>query len=380
MKIKSVAVIGSGFIGTVHIEAIRRTGNHVKGLLAGSIESTKNGATKNRVEVGYSSIEDICNDADISVVHVTSPNALHFDQVSKLIAAGKHVICEKPLALNAAEGRALVSLAEKANLVNALCFNTRFYPMVHEGADYVRTGNLGDVKYIKGHYHQDWLTLETDWNWRLDPEEAGHLRAVADIGSHLIDQIGFVTGLKIESVMADLHTLVKTRLKPTGPVQTFTQDASSKRVPVEMSSDDAAGILLRYQGGARGTVSISQVSAGRKNSLNWEISGSKSAISFDSENPELLWIGHRGRANEQMLKDPGVNSSIAASNTFYPGGHVEGFGETFRALFEKVYSDIEKDERNNLYPTFADGVESLQITDAIAKSSKEEQWVKVERK
>lgn len=380
MKIKSVAVIGSGFIGTVHIEAIRRTGNHVKGLLAGSIESTKNGATKNRVEVGYSSIEDICNDADISVVHVTSPNALHFDQVSKLIAAGKHVICEKPLALNAAEGRALVSMAEKANLVNALCFNTRFYPMVHEGADYVRTGNLGEVKYIKGHYHQDWLTLETDWNWRLDPEEAGHLRAVADIGSHLIDQIGFVTGLKIESVMADLHTLVKTRLKPTGPVQTFTQDASSKRVPVEMSSDDAAGILLRYQGGARGTVSISQVSAGRKNSLNWEISGSKSAISFDSENPELLWIGHRGRANEQMLKDPGVNSSIAASNTFYPGGHVEGFGETFRALFEKVYSDIEKDERNSLYPTFADGVESLQITDAIAKSSKEEQWVKVERK
>lgn len=380
MKIKSVAVIGTGFIGTVHIEAIRRTGNVVKGVMAGSATSSKAGADKNKVSVAYNSVEDICNDSEITVVHVTSPNALHFDQVSKLVAAGKHVICEKPLALNAAEGTELVKLAEKANLVNAVCFNTRFYPMVHEAMAHIKSGEIGQVRYIKGHYHQDWLTLDTDWNWRLDPEEAGSLRAVADIGSHLIDQLGFVTGLKVESVMADLHTLVKVRQKPTGPVQTFTQDTSSKREAVTMSSDDAAGVLIRYEGGARGTISISQVSAGRKNSLNWEISASKSALSFDSENPEELWIGHRGRPNEVMHKDPGALSEIAASNAFYPGGHVEGFGETFRGLFEKIYADIESGERNGLYPTFAAGVESLQITDAIAKSSEHEQWVKVERK
>ena len=380
MKIKSAAVIGTGFIGTVHIEAIRRTGNNVKGVMASSAASTKSGVEKNKVSVGYQNIDEICNDSDISVVHVTSPNALHFEQVSKLIAAGKHVICEKPLALNAQEGIQLVKAAEAANLVNAVCFNTRFYPMVHEASAQVKSGDIGEIRYVKGHYHQDWLTLDTDWNWRLDPKEAGALRAVADIGSHLIDQIGFVTGLKVESVMADLHTLVKVRQKPTGPVQTFTQDTSSKREAVTMSSDDAAGILIRFAGGARGTLSISQVSAGRKNSLNWELSGSKTALAFDSENPELLWIGHRGSPNETLHKDPGALSPLAASNAFYPGGHVEGFGETFRGLFEKVYADIESGERNGLYPTFAAGVESLQITDAIAKSSLNEQWVKVERK
>lgn len=380
MKINSVAVIGTGFIGTVHIEAVRRTGNHVKGVMASSSVSTKAGAEKNKVAVGYNSIEEICNDSDITVVHVTSPNALHFEQVSKLLAAGKHVICEKPLALNALEGAQLVKQAESANLVNAVCFNTRFYPMVHEGMSQVKSGNIGEVRYINGHYHQDWLTLDTDWNWRLDPKEAGQLRAIADIGSHLIDQIGFVTGLKIQSVMADLHTLVKVRQKPVGPVQTFTQDTSAKRESVSMASDDAAGILVRYENSARGTISISQVSAGRKNSLNWEISGSKSAIAFDSENPELLWIGHRGRPNEMLLKDPGALAPVAASNAFYPGGHIEGFGETFRGLFEKVYADIESGERSGLYPTFAAGVESLQITDAIAQSSKEDRWIEVERK
>ncbi|MEN9736007.1 MAG: hypothetical protein RL129_717 [Actinomycetota bacterium] len=380
MKIKSAAVIGTGFIGTVHIEGIRRTGNVVKGVMAGSATSSKAGALKNKVSVAYGSIEDICNDTDVTVVHVTSPNALHFEQVSKLISAGKHVICEKPLALNAQEGAELLMLAEKANLVNAVCFNTRFYPMVHEAMSKVKSGEIGQIRYIKGQYHQDWLTLDTDWNWRLDPEEAGSLRAVADIGSHLIDQLGFVTGLRIESLMADLHTLVKVRQKPTGPVQTFTQDSTSKREAVTMSSDDAAGILIRYEDGARGTISISQISAGRKNTLSWEISASKSSLSFDSENPEQLWIGHRGRPNEVMHKDPGALSAVAASNAFYPGGHVEGFGETFRGLFEKIYADIEGDQRNGLYPTFAAGVESLQITDAIAKSSERQQWVKVDRK
>ena len=293
------------------------------------------------------------------------------------MAAGKHVVCEKPLALTVSEGVDLVKLAEKTGLINATCFNTRFYPMVHEASSLIKSDLIGTPRYIKGHYHQDWLTLDTDWNWRLESEKAGELRAVADIGSHLIDQLGFVTGLEVSEVLADLHTLVKNRLKPTGPVQTFTIDTTTERTRVEMFSDDAAGILIRFRNGARATISISQISSGRKNSINWEISGPKGSLSFDAENPEQLWIGHRGRANEILHKDPSMLSDAAAKIAFYPGGHVEGFSETFRGLFERVYLDIERGNKSGTYPTFADGLRSLQITEAIAKSSRAGAWTKV---
>jgi len=377
MKINSAAVIGTGFIGSVHVESIRRTGVHVKGVLAGNPKSTKAGAKKLSVDHSYESLDQVCDDNDVSVVHVTSPNALHYEQVRQLLMAGKHVVCEKPLALSAKEGRELVELAIKTGLINATCFNTRFYPMVHEAKHLISQKLIGAPRYVKGHYHQDWLTLDTDWNWRLESEKAGALRAVADIGSHLIDQIGFVSGLKVTEVFADLHTLVPVRQKPTGPVQTFSINSTSVREPVTMSSDDAAGILLRFSNGARGTISISQVSSGRKNSINWEINGAEGSLAFDSENPEQLWIGHRGRANEVLHKDPGMLSADAAKTAFYPGGHVEGFSETFRGLFERVYEDIKKESESHSYPTFADGVKSLEITDAIAQSSKNLAWVKI---
>jgi predicted dehydrogenase len=377
MEINSAAVIGTGFIGTVHVEAIRRAGVKVKGVLSSSPESTSAAVAKLGVSQGYGSVEDICNDPDITVVHVTSPNALHVEHVEALIAANKHVVCEKPLALTAAEGRHLLALARKAEVVHALCFNTRFYPMVHEAKNYLQQGLIGEVRYINARYHQDWLLLESDWNWRLESEKAGDLRAVADIGSHLIDQIGFVTGLEVDSVMADLHTLVKTRYRPKGPVQTFTIDTSSEREQVSMRSDDAAGVLLRFTNGARATISISQVSAGEKNTLTWKIGGSTAALSFNSQMPEILNIGHRGQANEVLHKDPAALSKSAAPLAFYPGGHVEGFGETFRGLFERVYADIRGEKFEGTYPTFVDGVRSLQITAAIALSSKNENWTEV---
>jgi predicted dehydrogenase len=372
------AVMGTGFIGTVHIEAIRRMGIPVKGALAGSGSSTQTAVNKLHLAHAYKDVAEIAADKDVSVVHVTSPNALHYEQVTTLLNAGKHVICEKPLALTANEGHALLKLAESKNLVHALCFNTRFYPMVHEARALVKSEKIGLPKYVNGSYHQDWLLQETDWNWRLEGEKAGELRAIADIGSHLIDQISFVSGLEVESVFADLHTIVKERKKPTGPVQTFTVDTTTKRETVKMASDDAAGVLLRFKNGARGTISISQVSAGRKNNLTWEISGTNSAIAYNSVEPETLWIGHRGPTNEISLKDPSTISSEAAKNAFYPGGHIEGFGETFRALFERVYADIDSTSRKLDYPNFNDGVISLCITDAIAKSSKTQSWVKVE--
>jgi predicted dehydrogenase len=375
MAINAVAVIGTGFIGAVHVEAIRRTGIQVKGVLSSSEKSTVEAAQKLTVSKAYSSVAEICADDDISVVHVTSPNSLHVEQVEEIIAAGKHVICEKPLALTAAEGAHLLELAERAGVVHALCFNTRFYPMVHEARARIHSGEIGAIRYIHAQYHQDWLMLDTDWNWRLEPGKAGALRAVADIGSHLLDQLGFVTGEEIEAVFAELHTLVKSRNRPMGEVQTFTSAGAVPRERVEMSSDDAAGILLRFKNGARATLSISQISGGSKNSLKWEIAGSKAAVAFDAQSPEELWIGNRGTANEVLHKDPSLLSPEAAAIAFYPGGHVEGFGETFRGLFQTIYARIEDPSRPIDYPTFADGVRSLKITDAIVASSHTSQWI-----
>jgi predicted dehydrogenase len=375
MAINAVAVIGTGFIGAVHVEAIRRTGNQVKGVLSSSEKSTVEAAQKLTVSKAYSSVAEICADDDISVVHVTSPNSLHVEQVEEIIAAGKHVICEKPLALTAAEGAHLLELAERAGVVHALCFNTRFYPMVHEARARIHSGEIGAIRYIHAQYHQDWLMLDTDWNWRLEPGKAGALRAVADIGSHLLDQLGFVTGEEIEAVFAELHTLVKSRNRPMGEVQTFTSAGAVPRERVEMSSDDAAGILLRFKNGAHATLSISQISGGSKNSLKWEIAGSKAAVAFDAQSPEELWIGNRGTANEVLHKDPSLLSPEAAAIAFYPGGHVEGFGETFRGLFQTIYARIEDPSRPIDYPTFADGVRSLKITDAIVASSHTSQWI-----
>jgi len=375
MSINAVAVIGTGFIGAVHVEAIRRTGNHVKGVLSGSEKSTLLAVKKMKLNKAYNSIEEICSDSDISVVHVTSPNALHVEQVEKLIVARKHVVCEKPLALNQREGLRLLAMAEQAGVVHALCFNTRFYPMVHEAKNRIQTGVIGEIRYINAQYHQDWLMLDTDWNWRLDPSQAGELRAVADIGSHLLDQLSFVTGEEIESVFADLHTLVKFRNRPLNEVQTFTSAGNVSRERVELSSDDAAGILLRFKNGARATVSISQISGGSKNALKWEISGANGALAFDAQSPEVLWIGNRGAANEVLLKDPSLLSPEAAAITFYPGGHVEGFGETFRGLFETIYARIEDPSLPLKHPTFEDGVRSLKITDAIVASSQRSHWI-----
>lgn len=371
------AVIGTGFIGTVHVEAIRRMGVEVSGVLSGSPESTERGRAKLNLARGYHDLEEILEDSAVDVVHVTSPNSLHYEQVRAILDANKHVICEKPLALTSNEGAELMALADSKSLVHGLCFNTRFYPMVHQAQSYLDEGNLGEVRYILGSYHQDWLMQDTDWNWRLESEKAGELRAIADIGSHLIDQIQFVTGLEVSEVFADLHTLIKVRKKPSGPVETFTLDNSSEREDVLMNSDDAGGILLRFSNGARGTLSISQVAGGRKNTISWEIAGAKSSLGFNSESPESLWIGHRSKPNELALKDPSTLSKSAARNAFYPGGHIEGFGETFRALFERIYRDIKTLAWYRDYPTFADGVRSLKITDAISLSNRSQSWIKV---
>jgi predicted dehydrogenase len=375
------AVIGSGFIGSVHVEALRRLGVRIHGLLEVSPEHGAKRAADLGLPRAYGSMEEMLADERVEVVHVTSPNALHFPQVRRILAAGRHVVCEKPLATTSAESAELVRLAREAGVVNAVNFNIRFYPLNQHAARLVAEGGLGDVRLVTGHYFQDWLLLDTDWNWRLDPAEGGMLRAVGDIGSHWLDLVSFVGGRRIESVMADLATFVKVRHQPAGPVETFSTERATSTIPREMVTDDAATILLRFEGGARGAVAISQVSAGRKNSLQWEIDGSTAAAAWDSERPDELWLGSRERPNEVLLRNPALMNPAGVAAASLPGGHVEGFADTFKVLYRAVYADVAAGgpAERPIYPTFADGHDEMLVNDAIATSAREGRWVEVGR-
>jgi len=384
MRIKEIKaeVVGIGFIGVAHVEALRRLGIEVVGVSGSSPERAR--AKSEAIGLGrvYDGVEEMAADPDIDVVHITSPNHAHADQVRAVLAGGKHVVCEKPLALNSQDTADLTARADELALVNAVCFNIRFYPANHQAMAMVAHGDIGEPRFITGSYHQDWLLLDTDWNWRLQPEEAGQLRAVADIGSHWLDLTRFISGRRIIEVMADLHTLVRVRRHPVGSVETFAAVTDTDDlVEEEMSSDDAAGILLRYEDGARGAVTISQVSAGQKNSVRYEIAGSDSALRWHSAEPDDLSIGHRSRPNEVLSRDPSLYAPEAAELIGYPGGHVEGFPDTFRALFSRVYADIAAGSPSDkpTYPTFADGHDAVLVTDAVAKSHETQRWTAVER-
>lgn len=383
MSFKDVraGVVGIGFIGVAHVEALRRLGVDVIGVVGSTPERARAKTESAGLPTVYDSVEDLVGDVD--VVHIASPNYAHAEQVRIVLDSGKHVVCEKPLALNSEDTADLVARAGSSGLVNAVCFNIRFYPANHQAMAMVAAEDIGEPRFITGSYHQDWLLLDTDWNWRLQPEEAGQLRAVADIGSHWLDLTRFISGRKVVEVMADLHTLVPVRRHPAGPVETFSTAASDDQDLIEeaMTSDDAAGILLRFEDAARGAVTISQVSAGQKNSLRYEIAGSQSALRWFSGEPDDLFIGHRGRPNEISSRDPGAYAPEAARLIAYPGGHVEGFPDTFRALFSQVYADIVEGSpaAEPAYPTFADGHDAVLVTDAIARSHEEQRWVSVQR-
>jgi predicted dehydrogenase len=377
-----VGVVGVGFIGVAHVEALRRIGVDVVGVAGSTPDRARAKADAANLPPVYDSYEVMLADPAIDAVHIATPNYAHADQVRLAFDAGKHVVCEKPLALDSDNTRDLVARAAAAGLVNAVCFNIRFYPAAHQAAAMVRSGDIGEPRFVTGAYLQDWLLLATDWNWRLVPDEAGALRAVADIGSHWLDLARFITGKQVTEVMADLHTFVPIRSHPAGPVETFAEVSDAADLIEEpMSSDDGAGILLRFENGVRGQAAISQVSAGRKNSVSIEIDGAESALAWHSEDPDKLWIGHRGRPNEVLQRDPSLLAPDAARVTGYPGGHVEGYPDTFRALFNEVYKDVAAGgpADSPAYPTFVDGHDAMCVTEAVARSSQEERWVPVER-
>jgi predicted dehydrogenase len=373
----AAGVVGTGFIAAVHVEALRRLGVDVLGVVG----STPDRAAEARLGNVYRSFDELLGNDRVDVVHLTTPNHLHYPQVKEVLAAGKHVVCEKPLALTAAESGELVDLAEAAGVVNCTNFMARFYPLAQQARSLVREGSLGEIWNVRGSYLQDWLLRPTDWNWRLEPERAGDLRAIGDIGSHWLDLVQFVTDGRIVEVFADLQTVLPVRRRPPGSVQTFAQ-SETEGEDVAIATEDLAYILLRFDGGASGAAVVSQVSAGRKNRLAFELDGAEAALAWNSERPEELWLGHRDGPNEVLLRDPSLMLPTAREATTLPGGHAEGFAETFRELYRRVYRAVENGTppAEPDYPTFADGHWENVLGEAIALSARERQWIDVEVK
>jgi predicted dehydrogenase len=378
----AAAIIGSGWMSTVHTEALRRIGVEVRGIAGLTAENARQAADAMGIPRAYDSVDEALGDPEITSVHIVSPNDVHVEQAAAALRAGKHVVCEKPLGVDSSQAADLVALAAGSGLVNAVCFNVRFYPHNHNAAGLVSSGAIGDPRFVSGSYHQDWLALDTDWNWRLEAARQGHLRAVGDIGSHWLDLVSFVSGRRVTEVFADLTTFITERQRPSGEVKTFAAAGDGSRVPEPMASDDAAALLLRLEDGARGACTVSQVSFGRKNRISWELSGTSSSLAWCSEDPEMLWIGHRGSPNEIMQTDPSLMSARGAAVSAYPVGHVQGYPDTFRALFSAVYSDIARGgpEPDPAYPTFADGHDVMLVCDAIVESARTGTWAPVRRK
>ncbi len=372
------AIIGTGFIGTVHTWALRRLGADVRGVLGSSPQRGAEGAATMGVGHAYASLDELLADESVDVVHVTSPNHLHYPQVKAILAAGKNVICEKPLAMTAAQSAEMVELAKASGRVCAVCYNIRFYPLNQHAQGMVRDGDLGDIRFITGHYHQDWLAKSTDWNWRLETDEGGALRSVGDIGTHWIDLTSFIAGQKVSSVLADLTTFIPKREKPVGPVATFSQ-ATGDTETRTIETDDAAIIMLRFDGGAKGVMSTSQINMGRKNSLQWDIAGSRASAAWDSETPDHLFIGHRDAPNQILQRDAALMNATGAAAASLPGGHVEGFADSFFALFRQVYADAAAGQRSAsaTYASFDDGHYEMRVCDAVLTSAKKGGWVDV---
>ena len=376
-----VGVAGTGFIGPAHVEGLYRNGIRVLGLLGSTKEKTQAKAAELGIPRVYGSLEEMLAAPDIDVVHLATPNYLHHPHAKAALLAGKHVVCEKPLAMTTAETGELLRLAEQKNLVSAVNFNIRMYPLVQQARSMLQSGELGDLFILQGSYLQDWLLLPTDWNWRLEPDQGGTLRAVGDIGSHWLDLLTFITGLQVEEVYADFKTFHPVRKKPSKPLETYTGKilTPDDYIDQPIHTEDYATIILHFQNGVRGVLTVSQVSSGRKNRLFYEINGSKSSLAWDSERPNELWIGHRSGPNQLLLKDPSLLSAEARAVTSYPGGHNEGFPDTFKQLYAKIYEYILAGDFGKTpdFPTFADGHYEMQLCEAIERSAREKAWVKV---
>lgn len=380
----NVGIIGTGFIGTAHIEALRRLGNvNIIAVCNSSQDIAEQHAAELYIPHAYSDVAEFLQHDGLDVVHNCTPNHLHAEINRQIINAGKHVFSEKPLSMTLDEAKELEALVEEVGVIHGVSFVYRQFAMVQQAASMIRHQQLGRLFSAQGSYLQDWMLEETDYNWRVDAEKGGASRTVADIGSHWCDTVQFVTGRKIVEVMADLAIVWPTRQASVTSSSTFGgHDKHAHYEPRKVTTEDMGFILFRFDDGSKGSFSVSQVAAGRKNRLNFEINGSLSSLAWDQESPQYLWSGFRHQANQQLSDDPSLMNADIADRARFPGGHIEGWPDAFSAMMRQFYLAVAEGKpptpSTAHYATFHDGAQIMAVVDAILQSHRQQAWVSVE--
>lgn len=382
MRRISVGIVGTGFAASAHIEALRRiAGVHIVAIAASNKEKATSAAARYGIERAHGDYRAMLDVDVVAVVHNCTPNNLHADINDAVLRSGKHLLCEKPLGMNSEETARLAAAASRAPVMTGVCFNYRHFPLVRQAKEMLSSGRYGNPHLVHGGYLQDWLLHDDDWNWRLESERAGASRAVADIGSHWLDLVEYVTGDRVARVFADLAILHPERLRPGGEVETFQQSEAPQHERRVIDTEDMAVVTLRFSSGCVGALTVSQVSPGRKNRLTWEIDTGSVALAWDQEDPNRLWIGRRDGSNEEIVRDPSLLGPEAASLAHYPAGHQEGWPDGLKNLMLDFYAAVDAHDRGEQheasFATFAEADHVTRVVEAIVESSRSGAWVDV---
>ncbi len=327
------------------------------------------------VPFATSDLGAVLNNPEIQAVHICTPNVQHFPMALAAVNAGKAVLCEKPMTLNVDEAKKLVAAAAEKGIVNAVQHNLRYYPAVQQMRQMIAAGDLGDILIVQGTYSQDWLLYQTDWNWRLASELNGKLRVMGDIGSHWMDMIQHLTGQSITAVCAELARFYDQRKRPKGSVETFSKTVAADYESFDVDTEDFGVVMLHLGQKARGAFTVSQMSAGRKNRFAFEIFGTKAGVSWNQEEPDKLWIGHRNEPNQIIVKDASLYYPAAAAFADLPGGHSEGYDDSHKQLFKRFYAKVADPSAPIDYPTFEDGLHGMMLLEKVAESNEKRAWV-----
>ncbi len=380
MKNLKAGVIGVGYIGPAHVEALRRIGG-VEVIAVCDVNAVRANeyAKQQGISKVYLNYKKMLQNDQIDVIHNCTPNHMHFEVNKQILRAGKHVISEKPLAISSKESAELARMAQRSGVVNAVNFNYRYYPLIQQAAAMVRQKALGKVFAVQGCYMQDWLLYDTDWNWRLEPRYAGAGRAIADIGSHWFDLACFLLGKKITRVFADLVALHKYRKKPKKQVETFAGKTlkPSDYEKIKINTECYGQVLMEFEDGIKGMVCVSQVSAGRKNHIVFELNGTEQSLWWDHERPNELMIGRRNQPNQLMLKDPVLLDKSVKEYAHYPAGHNEGYPSCVKNFCRNVYRYIRDHCGKIDFAIFEDGHNAVAVVEAVLASHKSKRWIEV---
>ena len=379
MKKIRVGVIGTGFIGAVHVETLQRLGN-IDVVAIADVNDPQEKAQALFVEKGYADYKKMIEAENLDAVHICTPNVLHYEQAMFAMRHGVHIMCEKPLTTSLGLARELNEFAREQGLFCAINFMIRYNPMVMQIKQMIEHNDVGRIFSIHGSYLQDWLYYDTDYNWRLEPDVSGESRAFADIGSHWIDMVEYTTGLRVTEVLADFATFYPVRKKPNKPIETYAgmslKPEDYDTVPI--TTEDYVALLFHFDSGAHGSCVISQMYAGRKNQTILSIGGSKCALHWDSESANDLWVGHRSAFNQTVVKDPSILYQPTREIISYPGGHGEGFADTFKHHFRDFYRAVERGSVDQTtFATFSDGAREMALAEAIVKSAKSKSWTEI---